>query len=173
MNKHFIIASKVCTNCKKDKSVKFFRKRLDKRRNYEYYNNTCRKCDAELSWIYRQGVKNTPEYKKKNLEASKKYRIDNLELCLYKQKIYREKTESRLRRNKYNKKNRKRIKELHKIPSKKFAKKEREKLSVNYVKTVMKLSALERKKIPEEIIEAKKLHILLVRKIKERDKKSI
>lgn len=130
--------AKICTRCKKKKTEKFFRKRLDKRDGRVYINSTCKKCDSEITMLYYEKHKNDPEFKRKNRQRAKQYIIENADIINAKKKKYREKPENIIRRKKYDKENHARITALSKLRNKKYLKKIVDKISDSYVLRVLR-----------------------------------
>lgn len=162
---------KVCTRCKKDLDDSCFRKRRDTYKDSVYFslNPTCRKCDSEITKIYYANKKDIPEFKNKNRERVKKHRQDNWEIEKIKAKNRRQTPEYKEMMRNYRKKNKEKIYQQEAIGKRKYYEKNRDGLTDIYIIGLYRTQGLadeETLKKHPELIEAKRLQILLTRKIK-------
>ncbi len=108
--------SKKCTKCLILKDVSEFRIRKDKYKNkvYKYLESTCRECERKTRAQHHEKKKHDPEYKLKNRIRGSNYHKDNFSTIKVKQKKWREKPETKVRRKQYDQENKARIAELSK-----------------------------------------------------------
>ena len=70
------IITKICRKCGKEKSLAEFTK---DRRNVGGYHNICKDCKNAAAKIRYQKIKNDPEFHRKKIEASRKYKESHRE----------------------------------------------------------------------------------------------
>lgn len=188
-----------CSRCKKRKLKKYFRIRTDKTHNFDYYNSTCKYCDAEVARAYYQKVKDDPEFKKKNQQRARAYTEKNLDQIRLRRdtpefkkkknewelKRYHKKKDeinAKLREKRktagykkymkaYRKRNKAKIFKQEVITKKRFHEKNRDAVTDTYCINLMRAQGIE---ITPQTIEIKRTQILLSRlkdKVAGRDKK--
>lgn len=126
---------KRCTKCKKNKLVKFFRTRTQKRKGvvYKYLNSSCRVCEANCAREYWDKRKDDPLFKKKNSQNAKRYTKVNQEKVKEQKKKYRERPGGKLHRKEYDKQHKKRIAMLNRLRNVKYVRKNIAAISDQYV----------------------------------------
>lgn len=190
------LKSKVCNRCKKKKEAAEFRIRSSKE-GYVYLNSECRQCDKERAEIYYAKVKDKPEFKERNRLRQKEYAEKNcdqikqrrkkpeylkkhaeLESKRYykvrdrikaKMKIKRQTPEYKKMMKEYRKKNKERIYQKEVVTKLRYHEKHRDGLTDDYITRLLKTQGLA---VTPEIIEAKRLQLLIQRKIKQNDDKN-
>lgn len=127
--------TKNCSRCKGDLPIEQFRKRFDKRSNSTYYNSTCRTCDNAISMENHEKRKNDPVYIEKQNKRSAKYRLLNAELIKQQNKETHTYKNPRFKkwRQKYIKKNNKKIQQQEVITKKRYHEKNRDNLTDKYI----------------------------------------
>ena len=176
------VTTKTCKKCQEDKLLEFFTKNKGCLSGRE---NTCKKCTGIYNQNYYLINKN------KIIERSKKYYADNTEICKERNKVYYKKNTGKclLINRAWQRNNKEKVKEYRKKAdikrggkAHKSAKvwvknnlerinylksKSRENLSDSYVKSIItKGSSVKRQLIPKELIELKRINILITREIR-------
>lgn len=159
---------KRCNRCNKTKSDDSFRIRYEKRKgNFYYLNNTCRKCDSELSTIYRSSVKDNLDWKQKNRERSNKYRLDSIDIVRERTQARRQSKAYKEYRKKYIQKNKNRIMKQERICKRRYHEKNRDALTDTYIiNRLTQKSPLSKNEIPPALIKLKRLQIICKRSLK-------
>jgi hypothetical protein len=167
---------KICSRCKHNLEDSAFRMRYDKRgrgsKALSYLNNTCRKCDSEISNKQYFHKKDDPGFLENWRKKSREYSQKNKEIIKQKNKIKRQTPEYKKMVRDYRAKNKEKISKQEKITRERYARKNTDNLTDTYI--IQKLIAGDKgittkeaaKIFPKELIEAKRLQILLKRKIK-------
>lgn len=158
---------KQCSKCHIEKEDSCFRQRKENRRNCTsvYLNNTCRECDAELARLYYSKVKNDDKFKVKNRGRANEYRQNNYERVAEKGRIRRMSEAYKKMRRDYEQQNKDRIHKKSVPVKKRFHEKHRDNLTDEYISNKL-FGRIDREFINNfpEIIEAKRLQILIKRK---------
>lgn len=170
---------KVCSRCKKRKRDNQFRFRYDKRgrgsKALVYLNNTCRKCDSEIQNKNYFKNKDNPEFRKKWVDKSREYYYAHKEEIKEKMRLKRQTPEYKAMMKAYRQKRKDIIREQEIITKKRYHEKHRDNLTDTYI-----IRQLANQKIADkhdlvnhpEIIEAKRLQILIKRKINQNGNKN-
>lgn len=122
---------KDCTRCCQNKNADEFRVRTKK--GYTYLNPTCRVCEREIRREYGQKVKNNPAWVAKNRKNAAAYRAAHLEECNRKQRERVATKEWKEYMTKYRNDNRERIRGKSRLTGGKWAKRQREEISEQYI----------------------------------------
>ena len=143
--------TKCCSLCKQVKELSEFRKAKNEN-GYLVWRSRCQLCLNNVGKYYYSLKKDNPDYKKDKAERAKKYRSDNPEIGKEARKLYYDKNAERIRMFMSN-----------------FHKRSAEKLTDDYIINHVfhrDFKGIDKKTIPKELIELKKHHILLKRKLK-------
>lgn len=164
---------KTCSRCKEGKQDDDFRWRLEKRSsrgdNFRYLNNTCRLCDSEISRIYYLKNRSNPDFMSKQIERVRIYGIKNKEIIKVRQAKKRQSFRYKENRKKYINKNKERILSQEAICKERYYRKHSECLTDEYITQRLLQEGLLNREILKnhhEIIQAKKLQILIKRQLK-------
>lgn len=163
---------KLCSRCKIEQPEYNFRFRYEKRGKYskqfKYLNNTCRKCDVEIQNKNYFKNKDNSEFISKWREKSRKYYHSNKEKCAEKAKIYRSKNKDK--RKAYDKDHAEKISSQHKIAAKRWHEYQRDNVTDVYCVNLIRSQNGGKEKcksITKEMIEQKRIQILIKRKLYE------
>lgn len=162
---------KICSRCKANKEDSEFRIKHDKRVGKErsYLNNTCKKCDSEISTATYYSKKHDLEFMKKWAKKTRDYNSKNREIIRQKQKVKRQTPEYKEMMRKYRAKNKEKIHKQEVITKKRYHEKNRDGITDKYViGQLASQEILDRETIKKypEIIEAKRIQLLISRKTK-------
>lgn len=145
-----------CKECSKKRKIKW------KEENKEYVNKQAKESQRER--------RKNPEIKKKISESNKKYREKNKEAILNQNKKWRKENKKHL--HEYYQKNKTRINQNHKTIGKKYYQKNKVKINqkrINtdyYIYSLLGVSIREKEDY-KQLIEAKRIQLMIVRKLKE------
>lgn len=159
---------KVCSKCNEKKNKNDFRVRADKRSDppFIYLNNTCKKCDAELHLERFRKERNTPEGKARHNRWAREFHHRHREKCLAAAKERRNRPGYKEMISEYRNRNRDKLNKKSVITKRRWSQKHMENLTDEYIS--MKLfNCIDREFIKNhpELIEAKRLQILIKRKM--------
>jgi hypothetical protein len=163
---------KICTKCKISKQDTDFRIRHETRRGgkYSYLNSTCRKCDSAIQQEYYLKYKDELWHKEKTRNLGKEYYRKNKILISEKNKQKRQTPEYKAMVRSYREKNKNKIKGQEVITKKRYHEKNCYGLTDKYiVQQLIKQEIADRVMLEmhPEIIEAKRLQLLIIRKTKQ------
>lgn len=163
---------KACTRCKKTKPQSDFRTRIEKRAepHWEYLNPTCRLCDKELSRERVQIQRSTPEGREKHNKWALEFHARHREKCLAEMKKRRDTPEYKAHMKEYRDKRKDIIYQQEVVTKKRYARKHIDALTDEYViRKLVDQNVADKETLIQhpEIIEAKRLQILIKRKIKQ------
>ena len=132
---------KKCNRCKVEKKDSDFRIRTSRYKEsvYEFLNNTCKQCDAELSGQYYHKNR-TPEMLAKNASRVKKYNSENKDKIRIRQKKKRSTPEYKAYMKKYREKRKQVIYQQELITKKRYHEKNRNEISDKYAIRLLKQS---------------------------------
>lgn len=150
----------ICKKCKKERGKNF---RTRTKNGYSWVQGTCRVCEKEeRSRDYHTRLKNDSEYMRNNRQRVKDERLNNPDLYRERAQLKRSKPAYKKYMRKYIKKNRAKVSADHKKFAKKWAKYNCERLTDRYVKTRLGFNSNDY--VPQELIEAKRMQLKLLRK---------
>lgn len=165
---------KVCSRCKIEKDASEFRMRYDKigpgSKALTYLNNICKKCESEIQNKNYFAHKDNPEFKEKWLEKSREYYQKNKDLIKQKMKAKRQTPEYKEMMRNYRARNKEKIFRQEIVTKKRYQQKHRDGLTDEYVIRQLinqEIADRETLKAHPEIIEAKRLQLLIIRKTKQ------
>lgn len=128
---------KLCTRCKIEKEDSEFRMRYDKRgkgsKALTYLNNTCKKCDSEISNKNYFAHKDDVVFKGNWQKKSREYYHKNKNLISEKMKAKRQTLEYKAMIRSYREKNKKKIYNQEVITKQRYQQKHRDGLTDEYV----------------------------------------
>lgn len=157
---------KVCSRCNIEKDDSEFRMRHDKRNGGSFYlNNTCKKCDAEITRLSYREWRKTPEGKKINRERAKAYYKRERDKVKRKMKQKRQTPEYKAKNREYRNRNKEKIHGQEIITKKRYHEKNKKQITDKYVKQQLRQDG-NYNPTPEEI-EIKRSKIIIHR-IKEK-----
>lgn len=162
---------KVCSRCQIEQDDPNFRKRKDKRDGRVYLNNTCKKCDAELQRTYYNSVKENHDFKKKNRKRANDWRESLGDKYAEITKKRRQSKTYKKSMSNYRKKNKAKIYEQEKVTKNRYHAKHRDNVTDEYVSRQLinqDVATRESLKLHPELIEAKRIQILIKRKVNAR-----
>jgi uncharacterized protein YciI len=169
---NYIPETKVCSRCKTEKHNSLFNKKYEKRPKtkvpFYYLNNTCKACDCEIQKIHYEKKKNDLAFKESNRTRAKQYAIVNKDVIKQQNKSRRQTPEHKEMMRKYREKNREKIMGQEVITKNRYHTKHRDGLTDLYISRLLISNGDATKESLEqypEIIQAKRLQILLTRKI--------
>lgn len=164
---------KTCSRCRIDKEDSDFRMRYEKRgkgsKKLSYLNNTCRQCESKTQNKTYFSKKDDPKFLEDWRKKSRDYYQKNKEIIREKARIKRQKPEYKEMVRKYREKNKDKIHKQEVITKRRYHEKHRDGLTDDYIirqlisQDVATRSTL---KMHPEIIEAKRLQLLITRKTK-------
>lgn len=163
---------KLCSRCNVSKEESEYRMRFEKRgrgsKKFSYINNTCRKCDSEISNKYYFAHKDNIEWKEKWRKKSREYYDKNREFIAEKMKIKRQTPEYKEMMRCYRQKNKIKIFNQEVITKKRYQEKHKNNLTDIYIIDKLNgnlgISKEELKQMPE-LIEAKRAQLKLLRSL--------
>lgn len=165
---------KVCSRCKIEKEDDQFRWRYEKRgkgsRALKYLNNTCRQCDSEIQNKNYFKNKDNPDFRKKWVEKSNEYYHAHKEQIKVKMMAKRQTPEYKKMMRDYRKRRKGIIHSQEVVTKRRYHEKHRDNVTDEYIirqLITQGLATRESLKGHPEIIEAKRLQILIKRKIKQ------
>jgi hypothetical protein len=148
--------------------------RYDKRGNGSktllYLNNTCKKCDSEIQNKNYFAHKDDNDFKENWLKKSREYYHNNKALISEKMKVKRQTPEYKEMMRLYRAKNKEKIFKQEVVTKKRYQQKHRDGLTDEYVIRQLvnqEIADRDMLKIHPEIIEAKRLQLLIIRKTKQ------
>jgi hypothetical protein len=147
--------------------------RYDKRgkgsKSLLYLNNTCKKCDSEIQNKNYFAHKDDPDFKENWLKKSREYYHKNKALISEKMRAKRQTPEYKQMIREYRLKNKEKIFKQEVITKKRYQQKHRDGLTDEYIiRQLVNQEIADRDILKEhpEIIEAKRLQLLIIRKTK-------
>lgn len=160
---------KKCSRCQHIKSADCFRTRRDKRRGKEciYLNNTCKKCDCEITKERHQKLKDNPDYIELSRQRARQYHKVNADIIREKNQLKRQTKRYKENRKKYIQKNKEKISQQERITKRRYHEKNRDELTDEYVGAkIVNKTPLKRNEIPPAFIKIKRLEIICIRTLK-------
>lgn len=164
---------KNCSRCQENKEDSDFRMRYDKRgkgsKSMAYLNNTCKKCDSEIQNKNYFAHKDDAEFKETWLKNSREYYHRNKHLISEKMKLKRQTPEYKEMMRRYRTNNKEKIFKQEVVTKKRYQQKHRDGLTDEYIiRQLVNQEIADRDilKSHPEIIEAKRLQLLIIRKTK-------
>ena len=163
--------NKECSHCNILKPKDEFRTRWERRVEpaFPYLNNTCKKCDTELTHLAHKTRRKTPEGKEKNRKWAKASYYNRRQKAIEYMKKTRQTEEYKKRRKDYIEKNKSKIYKQELITKRRYHEKNRDNLTDVYISNQLKSQGVASQEIIElcpQLIEAKRLQILIKREIK-------